>query len=310
MKTLTLLASSLLTLILSVSAMGADKVKVSGEAVYYAPESESPAEAKRKVIEMARINALEKAFGTVMSSQDMIMTSERESRAMSLGISDVNGEWLADRKDPVVTDERAGREYIYRAKVEGWARAIDADRIEIDSRLLINGCDKNRSMVRDNTFYSGDEMFLYFNSPVDGWLAVYLGDDDEALTMQCLLPYDGQNTGSYPVKANSEYVFFAKELAEPEVAELAAGLVMESRKAVDFNVLYVIFSPNEFSGTGSVENQSREHTTLTADGEVNLMPRETEFKRFQKWLGKKRIADRKMQVIKTVISIKKTDRQA
>ncbi|MBD5326373.1 MAG: DUF4384 domain-containing protein [Bacteroides sp.] len=290
----------------TLSAIGADKVKVACDTIYVAPLTETPAEARYKAIEMAKTAALEAQFGTIIRAQDLIITTDRGQQAMSLGEFDVNGTWLSDIHDPEfkMVEQRA-TEIVYSIRVAGWARQIQSDHIDIDCRLLNNGCDKNRDKLKDNTYYSGDEMFLYFNSPVNGWIAVYLGDDDEAQTMQCLLPYDRQTIGAYPIKANKEYLFFSKEHAEPESVDYAAGLVMESRKATDFNVLYVIFSTKKFSGTASVENQTLEYTTQTSDELINLMPRETDFKSFQKWLGKKRLSDPNMQVIKTLLAIKR-----
>lgn len=288
------------------SAFGADKVKVSCDTTYRAPLSESPAQARFKAIEMAKTAALEKAFGTVIRSQDMIISTDNGQKAMGIGEFDINGKWLSDIHDPEFNLlEQTHSEAIYSVKVIGWATKIGPDHIDVEHHLLVNGCDKNRNGVRNNTFYSGDEMFLHFVAPVDGWLAVYLGDDDEEQTMQCLLPYDGQNTGAYPIKANTEYIFFSKEHAEPSCVDYAAGLVMESRKDMDFNILYLIYSPTKFSGTTSKESKSEEYTTLTSEGIINLMPRETDFKTFQKWLGKKRVSDPQMQVIKTLLAIKK-----
>lgn len=291
----------------TLSAYGADKVKVACDTIYIAPLTETPAEARYKAIEMAKTAALEAKFGTIIRTQDLMITTDRGQQAMSLGEFDVNGTWLSNIHEPEfkMVEQRA-TEIVYSIRVEGWARQIQSAHIDLDCRLLNNGCDKNRNQVRDNTYYSGDEMFLYFNSPVNGWLAVYLGDDDEEQTMQCLLPYDGQATGAYPIKANREYLFFSKENAEPESVEYAAGLIMESRKATDFNVLYIIFSTEKYSGSATVENQTREYTTQTSDGKINLMPRETDFKSFHKWLGKKRLSDPNMQVIKTLLAVKQS----
>lgn len=289
----------------TLSAYAADKVKVTCDTIYRAALTEAPAESRYKAIEFAKLAALESAFGTVIRSQDLIITTDNGQHAMGLGDFVVNGVWLKDIREPeVYLIEQRPTELIYSVSVSGWARHIRSDQIEVDYRLLYNGCDKNRNVVRDNTFYSGDEMFLYFNAPVNGWLAVYLGDDDDERTMQCLLPYDGQDIGAYPILANHEYIFFSKDYAESSSVDYAAGLVMEARKNTDFNVLYVIFSTENFAGTASVENKTREYTTLTSNGIVNLMPRETYFKSFQNWLGNKYLSDPHMQVIKTLIAIK------
>lgn len=283
-------------------ASAGDRIKVSGQYTHYTTAAESPAGARLKAIEGARIDALSRAFGNVVSQQTVFIDNDKGSSGMNLAISDINGEWLGDRSEPVVTEEVIGRDYIYTARVEGWARELSHERIDIDGRILCNGTDKERNQLRLATFRSGDEMAYYFTSPVGGWLAIYLGDDMENI-MQCLLPYSGQDFGAYPIEANREYVFFSKELAPASDLGFATGLIVQAREETDFNTLYVIFSPNEFSGTAKSENKNREHTTRVGDKEVNLMPRETNYNTFRKWLTRQRTRDPRMQVEKTVIAI-------
>lgn len=295
-----------LGLLLGLSATAGDRVKVSGEFTYYTTASESPAGARLKAIEGARIDAMSRAFGTVVSEQTMFVYSDKNTSAMNLGMCDINGEWLGDRSEPEVSHEVIGRDYVYTARVEGWGRELSHERIDVDGRILCNGTDKERNQLRMSTFTSGDEMAYYFTSPVSGWLAIYLGDDVERI-MQCLLPYGGQDFGAYPIEANREYVFFSKELAPASDVEYAAGLIVEARDATDFNTLYVIFSPNEFSGTARSDNKTREHTTYVGTEEVNLMPRETNYNNFQKWLVRQRTRDPRMQVAKSLFAIKRSD---
>lgn len=284
-------------------ASAKDRVKVSGEDTYYTTASESPALARVKAIEMARVKALSEEFGTIISGQSMMVSSDHSQSSMIIGISDVNGEWLGDINEPQVTSEVIGRDYLYTARVEGWARELSHERIDVDGRLLCNGTDKERDRLRDGLYMAGDEMFYYFVSPVDGYLALFLGDEEEKL-MQCLLPYGGQDLTVYPVKANQEYVFFSKELAPADDVDFAAGLIVDCRSATDYNTFYAIFSPNEFSGTVNVESKSREFITRVGDKEINLMPRETNYNTFQKWLAKQRTRDPRMQVSRTLIAIR------
>lgn len=296
-------------LIFTVFCVYAQKtVKVEGEAVYYAPLAESVAEGREKALQKARTEALREHFGSVISEQTIMTVSGvagRASEAVSFADCDVNGEWVADDGEPEVEYVAMDNQLVWNAKVKGYAREIPNNRIDLDVRLLFNGCDKDRDQLRHATFRHGDYFYLYFTSPVDGWLAVYLGDDDEEKTMQCILPYDGQNVGAYRVKGGKEYLFFSREHAEEECAPLVTRMKMLSRKQRDYNVIYVIFSPNEFTKAADVANIEADYMVEIGDEKVSIMPRQTTADKFHKWLGKNRRRDIDMQVVKAPVAVEK-----
>lgn len=299
------------TLILtSFSANAGDDVRLNGEVEYHAPNTMSPAEARERAIEHARIELLRKEFGVAIGSQNILVdkteNTNTETKAFSLSETDTNGEWIKDLDDPEIiseTPDKYGR--TYRIKVNGLARKIEHQPIDIDVRFLCNGCDKNRDLIRNNTYYEGDNFYVYFNSPVGGWLTIYLCDDDPDMTMQAILPYDGQREKAYRIEPDKEYVFFSRDHAEPQYSDFAGGLKMYARKAIDVNVVYIIFSPNEFSRSSTNYNSTAEISTRVGNENINLMPRETDFKHFNKWLGKSRKKDPQMQVRKQIISVQK-----
>ncbi|MDE6582323.1 MAG: hypothetical protein K2K47_07340, partial [Duncaniella sp.] len=283
-------------------------VVVEGEAEILAPPYMTPAEAKALAIEKARVDALRKAFGVAIGVQNHIITTDdgdrSETQAFSLSQSETNGDWIddIDIKDSVNHTEAGD---YYKAHVKGHARRIEHQPIDIDVRLLCNGVDKDRDVLRADEYHNGDDFYLYFNSPVGGWLTVYIADDDEANTMQAILPYIGQKEKAYRIEPDKDYIFFSRPKAEESVLEYAGGMKMYARKRVDFNCVYVIFSPNEFSRSSTSENRSAEQSVDINGRKINLMPRETTYKKFHKWLGETRRKDSKMQVMKIPIKIKK-----
>lgn len=290
-----------------VGASARDIVKISGEADYFSPDSESPKEARENAIRQARISALEKQFGLVITehivTKQQSFQGKTQCLAQSLGESDVRGEWLDDTSRPIITTTPTDYGTVYHVKVYGQAREIPNNRIDVDCRLLFNGMDRDRNLLRGGEYHQGDECYLYFNSPVSGWLTVFIADDDEVGTMQCMLPYDGQDIKSYPIKADTGYTFFSKATAEPNCVEYATRMIMESRKHTDINVFYIIFSPKEFSKPPTYEFNADKHSDTNVASE--LMPRETDFKAFHRWLSGRRKNDPDLQVIKIPVSISK-----
>lgn len=284
-------------------AAKSDKVKVNGEERYFAPANVTDAAARRIAVEKARNEAIRLAFGTFTGEQNTIVSNEGKSRGFSETTSEVMGVWIEDIGDPFadVSIKSTPDGTVYTAKVEGYARPLERAPIDLDIRLLVNGTDKNRNRLHGDTYYEGDEFYVYFKSPVAGNLVIYLGDDDEDLTMQCMLPYDGQKEGAYHVEADTEYVFFSKQTAEPQMIDFATRMIMYCRKPVDTNTVNIIFSPNEISKANTSANRTAE---VRYEG-INLMPRETKYKDYNKWLGKLRNHDLSAQIYSELIFIKK-----
>ncbi|MDE6027737.1 MAG: DUF4384 domain-containing protein [Muribaculaceae bacterium] len=300
----------LLYLILHIVGAGmvwADE-KVTAKGEYYAPLSMPPAQARQEAIYRAQVDAIRKAYGTSVAETSLSIQSEGESSARdsyySIGECDVRGEWIETIGEPIWKIVPGERETYYEVTLKGVIREIPGGRADLDVRLLSNGTDKDRDWVRDATFRVGDYFYLYFKSPVDGYLACYLGDDDEAMSMQCLVPYDGMREGCFPVEAGKEYILFSREDAEEPLRTLTRRLKMNARNETDINQVYVIFSPNKFIKASDSSDLSKTVIDSKTGEEVSLMPRATDFLSFQKWLSKQRKRDKDLQIVKSLIVVK------
>lgn len=296
-----------LSFLVSPVVKAGDIKKIRGEAERFSPETESPEEARKKVIQQARIDALEKAFGTALTERTMQISNTYEGHTSNstriFGESQVNGEWLRDLENPKPTIVPMEHGNMYYVKVYGEAREVKYNKIDLDCRLLCNGTDPDKDRLRGDIFYEGDELYVFFTSPVDGWLAIYLIDDDDNHTTQCLVPYDDQRESAYPIVANREYVFFSKRTAEPQYVDFVTRMIVEARKKVDINELYIIFSPNEYTQAASTTYNHSSHDTTEDEIQAELMPRETTYQRFDKWLYKQRKQDADLQQIPITFSI-------
>ena len=83
----------------------AQRVKqVCGEYTYYAEGNESPNQAKLKAWEGAKVEALAREFGTIVSQSttqsETLANGEENSCFSQLSSTEVKGEWLEDGGEP------------------------------------------------------------------------------------------------------------------------------------------------------------------------------------------------------------------
>ncbi len=264
--------------------------RVSGMYRYVVPEHVSVEAAKITAVERAKIQALADEFGTLISQNTSTLIENRNEKSdvslLSLGSSDVNGEWIADTQEPKIEIGTQDRIFVVTASVEGKARAITRVGIDVVAKLLRNGTDDK---FESEEFNAGDDLFLHFESPVDGYLAVYLVDDSQQA--YCLLPYIHNTTGRTEIKGGRHYLFFSQK--HPQAKDQSVDeYQLTCAKPHEYNRIYVLFSPNEFSKANDQESSNES------------LPRVLPFENFQKWLSKSRIRDSDMQVVTKIISIR------
>lgn len=274
----------------------AQKVKtVEGEYTYHVPENISLNVAKRTALERAQIQALANEFGTIVSQDNTTRIENRNGQShtdfVSISGSDVKGEWLETIGDPQYVIFYEGEQLIISCQVKGKAREIQFSTIDFQAHILCNGTEDR---FESDHFKDGDALYLSFQSPTKGFLAIYLVDDDGQAF--CLLPYRKQTEGIYPVEGNRRYLFFSI----PEALATEKGLVDEyflyTSRSSEYNQFYVIFSPNAF--TKAVDKNASEELPLQ-------LPRQLSFRDFQKWLTRCRKYDTAMTIKKVGVTVEK-----
>lgn len=284
----------LLGMILSCCSIFAQKVKtVSAEYTFYAPETMSVEEAKRTALDRAKIQAIADEFGTIVSQSTSTVISNRngetDSQFFAIGGSDVKGEWIETIGEPKFNIEYTANQLVVHCVVKGKAREIASAVINIIAKPLRNGTDLRHASYK---YKDGDDLFLYFQSPVDGYISVYLLDEFNQ-TVYNILPYKSQNTTSAKIIANKEYIFFSKNHVgnneKREVDEYT--LTAESDK--EFHTLYILFSPSKIGKQIGFESD-----------DISL-PKNVTFKDFQSWLSKSRIRDSYLQLVQCSLTIEK-----
>lgn len=283
----------LLTLLSSLPLLAQKVKKVEGEYVYHAPENVTLEEAKRTALERAKIQAIANEFNTLVTQDNETRVRNRNGQAeidfLSVGGSEVKGEWIETIGEPDYAISLEGGHFIVTCKVKGKAREIVSSAVDFKAHILRNGiADKFES----KQFKEGDYLYLSFQSPVKGYLAVYLEDADGQVF--CLLPYRNQQEGIYPIEANRRYIFFDTKSVPETEKPLVDEYYMTCSRSSEFNQIHIIFSPNEF--------------TKAADNTLqDKLPRQLSLKDFHKWLSKCQRHDTKMNVKPVGITIQKGD---
>ena len=269
----------------------------SGSYTYYAPSNITLDQAKAIALERAKNQIIADHFGTVVGvmNHTRIENESGESTVsfLSLGESEEKGEWLETIGKPVFDVRYEDHLQVVNVTVRGTIREIIASRILTEAKVLRNGIsDKYESEL----FKEGDELFISFTAPIDGFVAVFLYDREG---VRRLLPLKYEKEGSRPVKSGIREVFFAHRLSRYDVNE---DKIIESIKSEytvtcqgdsEWNRIYVVFSPSVFS---------RPNDEMPED---EPQPAYLPFEQFQRWLSKSRRQDTSMTVMIRDIMIRK-----
>ena len=244
---------------------------------YYAPENVTLEQAKRTALERAQLEALATAFGTSINQHNATRVSNVNGKSdidfQSFSSSNVKGEWIETIGEPSYNIYYEQEMLVVSCSVRGKAREIVNAGIDLKVKVLRNGTDDR---FESTEFRSGDDLYLSFQSPVDGYLAVYLLDGDG--NAFCLLPYRKQTDGIQKISANTPYVFFSASNVPPAERMLVDEYTMTCERAQETNQIVTIFSPNSF--------------VKTNDNDIGeLLPREIDGYAFQQWLAKVRKED-------------------
>lgn len=272
-----------------------DIVRVSAVYEYVSNNpNETPEQAKAKAIENAKHKALEDRFGldvtkitnTLQINRNGGQESKSESNVFSMAETAVRGEWIETISEQVLDQSYVKGFWVVKVKVEGRARNYSTEKADIQYAFLKDADDMEAPVA----FRDGSDLFLRFSAPIAGQLCVYLVDENQ--NAYCLLPYMSRQTGSQPVEANKEYVFFSSKYDKE-----AQEYTLNCERSVEQNMLYVVFSPNEF--TKAADKQGGKNFR------DEQLPRELTYEALMKWLSRNQTKDPNMVVRSMMVTIKK-----
>ena len=255
--------------------------------------------ARAKVIEQARFDAINAAFGSNISQNNVtFMRTENEKNTTTfymMGESDLRGTWIRDKEKPRVEKRVIDGITLWEAWVKGEAREVVRAPVEFQWQLLANGLDERFQV---NELHDGDAFYVRFRSPVNGYLMMFVADDRGMVT--CLLPEDGEDYCR--VKANQWLLFHHN----PYVKEEHWLAVLPKNRQEEYDQLYVVFSPNKLSPPNRDTNKDNSDLERYANMERKVKHISgLSFKHFHKYLGRLQRSDKEVQVEKMLVKISK-----
>ncbi len=263
--------------------------RVCVEYIYHIPNNVSQDEAKTMAIERAQAQAIADEFGTIVtqSTSIQIETNDQDTSTdfLSIGGSELKGEWIETTVDPTFEFITDGDQLALKVIIEGVIREIEGARVPYEVKILRNGISDN---YESDVFKKGDELFMSFTSPSSGYLAIYLIDAEKQA--YCLLPYQNQDSGIFSIKANRRYVLFHPDSSEDVDKTLVDEIITDTSLTKERNRVVCIFSPNKFY--------------KAADTKTHIdIPRNLSYKNFQKWLATIKRKDVEVSIVELSILI-------
>lgn len=272
--------------------VSAQKVKtVETEYTYCAPPNLSPMEAKNVAINRAKAEAIANTFGFIVSSNNFLgmdnVNGQSHTSFSTLSESEVKGEWLRDLEAPKVVKMVPMEDLTLcvTVHVKGEAKEIVSSSVNYEVKTLRNG---EEDVFESDEFKEGDRFYMSFISPVDGYLAVYLIDDNDRAWR--LLPYANSSDPSFRIVHGKKYVLFSEQFGDEEI-EVTCDQEME------FNHIYTFFSPNKF--TRPLDNDASQKDDRL------VLPPNLSLKEFQKWFVGIRKHDKELTTNRKTIKITK-----
>ena len=264
--------------------------KIEASYTYLVPENTTVEQAKLTALDRAKTQAIADEYGTIVSQSNttFVKNSNAESSIdfMSLSSSDVKGEWIETIGEPKFEITYIQGQLVVTVSVIGRIREIVSSKIDLITQVLCNGI---TPQFERTEFRNGDDLYFRFQSPVDGFLAVYLVD---AITKvaYCLLPYKQSGDMTQQIKRDRPYLFFSQQNVSVEMRNVVDEYSLTCGSGSERNDLYIIFSPHQFAKANGIS---------TAD----LLPRELTWSDFNAWIAKTRKRDTDMNVVIKAITI-------
>lgn len=269
-----------LFVVLSISLSAQHTKRFSGTAQVRVEDNMTKEEARRKAEELAKIDAITGAFGQYVGQETNITVQDGRSNFNIIGTTRVKGEWVRtlDVKFDELPREEKGTFGIVQSlwitcKIRGVVKeATPKANIEYETLNYPS------PVSRTKTFVSGDSFYVWFRSPVNGYLSIYLDDGSDVFR---LLPYDDMSSQStVKIEADKEYIFFSK--SHNYFSNSVDELILFTPKSSELNTLHAIFSEKQYF-------KPVLHSVYE-DEDGNIVPKSLTKSQFENWLAENKTA--------------------
>ncbi|MCX6287986.1 MAG: hypothetical protein NTY96_12815 [Bacteroidetes bacterium] len=291
---------------------------VEGESQVEFPDIRSRHDVEKEALEKASITALEKAFGTVVirgnSTYMKNLNTGKETKtsvvfnsiantyvkgevidAFDQNFEEVQGLATIDGKKKAIRELKCTATFKVRELTDD---VPDFEAIPLQCPDL--GCNTT-------SFKYKGSLFLYFKSPYDGYLAVYL---DNGTTAQCLLPYTRMSEtfeNGVPLKGGKEYIFFSRQPAFSyfDNTVFVDEYELSAEDSQEQNRLFVIFSRSAIASPGLQTGLDDKLLSPDEKARQYKVPKSLYSEDFQKWLIRNRTHKSDLRVMPIDITIQK-----
>ena len=294
-------------------------VEVTGESdpIRWYQDRETKNEVKEKALQEAKVNALERAFGSVVIEGNStyvknVQTNEQaetQSVFQSIGDSYVKGEILQvqeknfeDMEEEVTVNGEKKTRHFIKCRIKVTARELTSATVKFEA-FPLSGNTKNNKTTH---FYQNDDIFFYFKSPVSGYLSIFV-DITGSGTTQRILPYQQvprEFESGMPVKADKEYIFFSPENNYyPDKSVFTDEIYAAPEKQHEMWRFFVIFSQEPVKKPMLEADNSK--LTEAEKEEGYKMPKMLDSEEFQRWKINQQQLNPDMQVKVIDVSVEK-----
>ncbi len=280
------------------NSFGQKIVKTKGHAKLRQESDMSRNETTEKAIELAKINAIESVFGTYVEQQTDMTIEDGMTSFNIIGSTKVKGEWIETIGETDISTITRKEKTQYgmqditwiECKIKGKVRAVKPRAI-LEYEIL----NAPNIRARTTSFFDGEQLYIYFKSPVDGYVSIFLEDHEGVYRLLPYMQMNPDDKNGALVQGDVGYTFFSPSdnlFTKSIVDEMIMTLV---KKQMEYNYIYIVFSEDKYIKPGLKKSfQSDER----------IIPSSLTKWDFEKWLSNNRISSTSFQVIKQKIRIK------
>ncbi len=293
-------------------------VTVTGQAQVDYPDFKSRKQVEKDASDLAIVNALEVAFGraviegnsTYVSNLNSGQKTQTSTVFNMIANTYVKGEVveIIDQEFREVKGiaEIGGKKKEIRelnCKVKIRARELPDEAPEFLATPL--ACPDLKCARTD--FKTDESIYLYFRSPANGYLSVFLDDGKVA---QRLLPYSamtGASENGASIEGNKDYMLFSRSDEHNYFGsrQVVDEYQLYAETPHDQNRIFILFSPTPIETPALRSGLNQQILTDFEKDKGYRIPRATESEKFQDWLIKSRLRKKDLSVKMIDITITK-----
>lgn len=236
------------------SAQEARVLTAEGTYSFYYNSNISFEQAKADAYKRGQIELISHHFGVGVQEVNTMRTKSVDGKSStefsSISSSEIGGEWIEDLSVPKYSAPKFKEDmtgYTITVTLKGRIREIVSNKCDLDVKV-IRVSEKNgvTQESESDVFFSGEDFYVMFKSPVKGYLVMYL--TDEQGDAYCLRPYRNMERDIFMINPRENYIFFKSHSTAYYYDENMPYTLNTnvSGSDVEYNSIHVLFSPNLF----------------------------------------------------------------